>query len=149
MEADSLAKRASRQLHETVDTAPTEPAGDKNFANKIARKRCNESPHFEFVDVEISETISKLEYELNEFYDMKLEHQKKLAEICAISMQTDITISNCQDLGNFNETTTTMMPEPPPARTDTHCSTVSNVRGCAQHQRVIGKYRKEIKELAS
>ena len=46
-------------------------------------------------------------------------------------MKTDITICNCQELGNFNETTTTMLPESPPARTDTHCSTVSKVRGCA------------------
>ena len=88
-------------------------------------------PHVEFVDVAISETISKLEDGLNEFYDMESEHQKKMAEIYAITMQNDITICNFQDSGNFNETTTIILPEPPPTRTNTHCSSVSKVRGCA------------------
>ena len=40
-------------------------------------------------------------------------------------MQIDIAICNCQELGNFNATTTAMFPEPTPTGTDTHCTTGS------------------------
>ena len=113
------------------DLTPAECAGDKKLFNKIARKRCNEIHHVEFADVEIAEMISKLENELTEFYDMEAEHQKKLAEAHTINMLNDINILDCHDLENVNGTTTKMLPEPPPTKTDTRCGTVMKVRGCA------------------
>ena len=41
VEADMPATRASRQLEESADTAPTEAAGDKHICNKRARIGCN------------------------------------------------------------------------------------------------------------
>ena len=130
VEADTPAKSASRQLREAADTALVENAGDQTLHKKRVKSTRSSHKEINFVDVEIAAKIFKLENELNEFYDMESEHQKKLSEIYVISMHNDITICNCKDLGNFNETTTTMLPEPPSARTDTHCSTVSKVRGC-------------------
>ena len=45
------------------------------------KSECNYHEEIEFADVKIADTTSKLEDELNEFYHVKLEHQKKLAKI--------------------------------------------------------------------
>ena len=86
--------------------------------------------HVKFADGEIAEMICQLQNELNEFYNMELDHKQKLAEIQATTMQNEIFICNCnlQHLGHFKAT---ISPETPPTRTDTHCSTSSKVRGCA------------------